>query len=245
VQVFELHPNGWHFAAGHAPKLELLGQSDPAGYASAGPFTVTVSDLELRLPVLETPAGNEVLEPLPLPDVLAGVEPPGCASAPIESCTDATNGARLKLAVKKSGEQQLKLQWKGDAQTTLEDLAVGAQGSGFSLCLYDDAGAFRMALPVPTSGTCGGKDCWKVSGKAVRFKDKKAERTGVKAAKLSANSRSATIQIQAKGALELPALPLTETPPTAQVVDAQGGCWGAALGDVRKNEPTKVDARGN
>ena len=26
-QVFQLHPNGWHFAAGHVPKLELLGQS--------------------------------------------------------------------------------------------------------------------------------------------------------------------------------------------------------------------------
>ena len=37
-QVFQLHPNGWHFAAGHVAKLELLGaDSDPAGL---GGFTV-------------------------------------------------------------------------------------------------------------------------------------------------------------------------------------------------------------
>ena len=28
-QVFQLHPNGWHFAAGHVPKLELVGSDSP------------------------------------------------------------------------------------------------------------------------------------------------------------------------------------------------------------------------
>jgi len=245
VQVFELHPNGWHFAAGHAPKLELLGQSDPVGQPSSGPFAITVGDLELRLPVLESPDGGQVAAPLPLPELPDGVEPPGCPSAPVEACTEATGSARLKLGVKKSGDQQLKLTWKGDSQTTLEDFGIGALGSGFSLCLFDGSGAFQLALPVPTSGTCGEKECWKESGKAFRFKDKKAERTGVKAAKFSANSRKASIQIQAKGALDFPALPLAETPPTAQLFDSDGGCWGAPLTDVRKNEATKVDARTN
>ncbi|HET8929336.1 MAG TPA: hypothetical protein VFN21_01640, partial [Acidimicrobiales bacterium] len=48
---FQLEPNGWHFAAGHIPKLELLGQDEPFLAPSTGTSTVTVSNLELRLPV--------------------------------------------------------------------------------------------------------------------------------------------------------------------------------------------------
>ena len=60
-QVFQLHPNGWTFAEGHVPKLELLPED-----ANAGPIggygrpsddqqPVTVKQLELRLPVVEKP----------------------------------------------------------------------------------------------------------------------------------------------------------------------------------------------
>jgi len=54
-QVFQLHPNGWHFAAGHVPKLELLGNDTPYGRPSNFPFTITVSKLDLRLPTHERP----------------------------------------------------------------------------------------------------------------------------------------------------------------------------------------------
>ncbi len=60
-QVFQLHPNGYVFAAGHTPKLELLprdvGSSVLATYGrgSNGQGPVTISNLELRLPVLEKP----------------------------------------------------------------------------------------------------------------------------------------------------------------------------------------------
>ncbi|HEY8001477.1 MAG TPA: acetylxylan esterase [Solirubrobacterales bacterium] len=60
-QVFQLHPNGWTFAEGHVPKLELLpADSDPGllggyGRASNDQQPVTVSKLELRLPVVEKP----------------------------------------------------------------------------------------------------------------------------------------------------------------------------------------------
>jgi hypothetical protein len=57
-QVFQLHPNGWHFAAGHVPKLELLGQDAPYARPSSGSgFTVDVSRLRLELPVRERPGG--------------------------------------------------------------------------------------------------------------------------------------------------------------------------------------------
>jgi hypothetical protein len=56
-QTFELHANGWRFAPGHTPKLELLGNDAPYGRKSSGEFQIGVDRLELRLPVRErTPA---------------------------------------------------------------------------------------------------------------------------------------------------------------------------------------------
>jgi Thrombospondin type 3 repeat len=54
-QVFQLHPDGYHFDAGHIAKLELLPNDAPYGRVSNGQLPVTVSNLELRLPVLESP----------------------------------------------------------------------------------------------------------------------------------------------------------------------------------------------
>ena len=56
-QVFQLHPNGWKFEEGHVAKLELLPADQPYGRNSNGQLTVTVSNLRLRLPVLEAPGG--------------------------------------------------------------------------------------------------------------------------------------------------------------------------------------------
>jgi hypothetical protein len=55
--IFQLHPNGWHFLAGHVAKLELLGRDSPYGQASNTPFTVRVSRLRLELPVHDSPGG--------------------------------------------------------------------------------------------------------------------------------------------------------------------------------------------
>jgi predicted acyl esterase len=63
-QVFQLHANGWRFAAGHTPKLELLTSDAPYGRPSNGQTPMLVSDLQLRLPVLEQPAdGGPVSTP--------------------------------------------------------------------------------------------------------------------------------------------------------------------------------------
>jgi predicted acyl esterase len=60
--VFQLFPNGWRFEAGHVPKLELLGSDAPFLRPSNFPFTMAISDLELRLPVHEQP-GSDVSRP--------------------------------------------------------------------------------------------------------------------------------------------------------------------------------------
>jgi hypothetical protein len=51
--AWELHPNGWRFARGHVPKLELLGSDAPYGRPSNAAFQIAVDRLELRLPVRE------------------------------------------------------------------------------------------------------------------------------------------------------------------------------------------------
>ena len=58
-QVFQLHGNGWKFAAGHVPKLELLPYDSPYGRQSNGQGEVIVSDLQLRLPVRDRPGRGD------------------------------------------------------------------------------------------------------------------------------------------------------------------------------------------
>jgi hypothetical protein len=72
-QVFQLHPNGYTFAAGHVAKLELLPNDagsaafNSYGRASNGQQNVTIENLHLRLPVIESPGslGGVVQDPLP------------------------------------------------------------------------------------------------------------------------------------------------------------------------------------
>jgi predicted acyl esterase len=73
-QVFQLHPAGHLFAAGHVAKLELLPSDSHGallggyGRAANGQGPITVSGLSLRLPVLDSPGGQvKPTSPLPLP----------------------------------------------------------------------------------------------------------------------------------------------------------------------------------
>lgn len=59
-QTFQIHPSGWHFAAGHVAKLELLGRDAPYAQPSTGRFRITVEDLVLELPVRQRPDGGQV-----------------------------------------------------------------------------------------------------------------------------------------------------------------------------------------
>jgi hypothetical protein len=51
TQTFQLHPAAWHFAAGHVPELELLGEDAPYSRPANGVYSISVSHLSLRLPV--------------------------------------------------------------------------------------------------------------------------------------------------------------------------------------------------
>jgi hypothetical protein len=69
-QVFQLHPDGYRFEPGHVGKLELLSSDPMYGRASNGQQPIQVSNLELRLPVLERPGSQHGFIKAPAPKVL-------------------------------------------------------------------------------------------------------------------------------------------------------------------------------
>jgi hypothetical protein len=69
-QVFQLHPGAWHFAAGHVAKLELLPSDPNYGRASNGQKPVTISHLELQLPVREKPGSFRGVVGAPSPRIV-------------------------------------------------------------------------------------------------------------------------------------------------------------------------------
>lgn len=84
--LFQLHANAWHFAAGHVVKLQLLGQDAPYARPSNGTFTITVTRLDLRLPVHERPDSGQIHRPAPL------VVPCGSRLAPGFAATTSCRG---------------------------------------------------------------------------------------------------------------------------------------------------------
>jgi dienelactone hydrolase len=71
--VFQLHPQAYRFTAGHVPKLELLPSDAPYARPSNAQAPITVSSLELRLPVREQPDSLGGVVQAPAPKVV----PPG------------------------------------------------------------------------------------------------------------------------------------------------------------------------
>ncbi|HTR75528.1 MAG TPA: CocE/NonD family hydrolase [Solirubrobacterales bacterium] len=68
--VFQLHPQGYHFAEGHVAKLELLPSDFPYSLSSSFQVPITVSNLELRLPVMQQPGSLAGLVQTPAPKVV-------------------------------------------------------------------------------------------------------------------------------------------------------------------------------
>ena len=65
-QLFQLHPNGYEFKAGHVAKLELLPSDAPYARVSNSQAPIAVSNLDLRLPVLNAPGSSPaVTSPVP------------------------------------------------------------------------------------------------------------------------------------------------------------------------------------
>jgi hypothetical protein len=140
-QVFQLHPNGWTFAAGHAPKLELVGadgvRPDPLNLASYGRPSdgqgdVTVSDLELRIPVVERPGALGGLVKVPAKKVLpAGYELAADFAALKSPSARMTGKKRLKVKGKKTKVKVLcPSAWAACTNGQIDIVGKGDKGKG-------------------------------------------------------------------------------------------------------------------
>jgi hypothetical protein len=243
-QTFALPPNGWHFAAGHLPKLELLGQSAPFGRPSNGFFTVTIGTLELRLPVREAPDGTVVLAPAaavlpPEGPEPADIGPPSCPSIPSTACASAPKGT---LALRDAaGEDGDRLVWKWTKGTvSADDLGDPLGTTGYALCLYGDAGMLARAA-VPAGSGCGssGETCWRARRGGFRFSDAAASSDGVRKVILKAGATGkARVKLRGDSLLTLPAIPLPQ-PLTVELRNGRGTCWQSVF-----SAPAKRNAAG-
>jgi len=221
-QVFQLHPNGWHFAAGHVPKLELAGQSPPYGHTATGDFHVAVSNLELRLPVVEAPDGGAVgsraADVLP-PDA---VEPPdagmpACGDAPATDCKVTRHG---KLKWKRD---RLAWSWGGAAGDTSSKLGVPPATTAYRLCIWDKSRKLAASVAVPAGGECAGKKgpaaCWTTEPRGFRYADRAAASDGVQLVQLAVAKHRVSLALRAR--VDRSASGRVR----AQLQNAIGGCW--------------------
>ncbi len=223
-EVFQLHPNGWHFVVGHQAKLELLGQSSPYGRPSNGTFTITVKNLELRLPVLEAPDGGVIQVPrphmLPPPDA----EAPDCSPVPVAGCRD--GGGRLQIRTG-AGHQKLVSKWNRGPGATSADFGDPLNATDYTLCVYNGNSLLLAHAGVPHGGTCVFAPCWTSGRSSFRYTDPQLTPDGVQRLLLKAGAAGkAKTSLRGKGPnLHLPTLPVNFYPVTAQLVNRNGTCW--------------------
>jgi hypothetical protein len=245
LQVFQLPANGWRLVAGHSFKLELLGQSVPFGRASNGTFAITVTDLDLRLPVLEVPDGGVIQSPAP--PVVPGedVGSDACGAAPLTGCRSA--GAARILINDKAASNADRLQWKWykGAATTQADLGTPQTTTSYALCLYDGHDQLLTTLHAPAAGDCHGKPCWRSTAKGFRYDDKDRTPDGIQRLDLKTGpTGKAQVQLSAKGVhFHPPALPISNLPVTVQLRSSAGQCWQSTTTSVVADTTTQFKAK--
>jgi hypothetical protein len=243
-QVFQLPANGWKLVAGHSFKLELLGQSVPFGRASNGTFTIAVTDLDLRLPVLEVPDGGVIQPPAP-PVVPGGGGSEACGAAPLAGCR--TAGASRILVNDKASSNADRLQWKWykGAATTAADLGTPQTTTSYALCLYDGRDQLLTTLRAPAAGDCHGKPCWRATAKGFRYDDKDRTPDGIQRLDLKTGpTGKAQVQVSAKGvSFHPPALPISNVPVTVQLRSSAGQCWQSTTTSVLADTTTQFKAK--
>jgi len=190
-------------------------------------------------------------DPLPSPTPTATTMPtatrtptatPGCAAAPLVGCRTPAVPEKATLLLKKGAtadKDQVRWKWSKGAFTTKAEFGSPLATTYYQFCVYDGAGIVVDAT-IPAGGTCSGKPCWKETRSGYQYKSKDLAPHGV--AKLGLKegaSGKAQVSVQGKGALlALPALPISTSPLTAQLVGKNGTCFSAVYSfpPVQKND---------
>jgi hypothetical protein len=150
-QIFQLHPQAWKVAAGHAIKLELMVADStsctgllPACYVrpSSSPHSVQVRNLELRVPTADSPGSAEGMVQSPLSKYL----PPAYTLA--RNVTPAAPGApKVSSGANPNANGQFSLSWEASQEAT---------APSFTLQHKNAAGAWStVATGLGTSYTFG------------------------------------------------------------------------------------------
>ncbi len=208
-QVFQLEPNGWQFTTGHVAKLELLGQSAPYGRASNGTFAITASNLELRLPVLET-AGTCGAQ-TPAPPVFPPTGPEGGTTTTTVVGTTTTTtvmppsaqtvlGKRLVLRNPGAADQRKVV---GRAKEPNSDNVVlgNPVANGASLQIIANGGTSSsqsFSLPKEgwrATGTLGYRYSNRIPGGAIRSASIRRTASGIFLIKVVANGRYGAVSV--------------------------------------------------
>jgi fermentation-respiration switch protein FrsA (DUF1100 family) len=122
--VFQLHPQAFKFATGDVAKLELLPSDSPYARASNAQAPITISNLQLRLPVLEPPGSLGGLVQPPAPKVV----PPGYELA-VDYRTGATATPIVNRGVISLG--------RGGIRATRKALLIPLRCTGLGDCAGD------------------------------------------------------------------------------------------------------------
>jgi fermentation-respiration switch protein FrsA (DUF1100 family) len=166
--VFQLHPQGYRFAPGHVAKLELLPSDSPYARPSNAQLPITVSNLELRLPVIETPGSLGGVVQSPAPKVV----PPGYQLSSEYTGTGAGSGAAASTPVVKRGIAEIAGRLRATRKALIVPLHCGGGGAcsgsvavtarkhgtkrrlGFAHGAYSigSGGSLRMRVPLSKAG---------------------------------------------------------------------------------------------
>jgi hypothetical protein len=153
TEVFQLHPNGYRFEAGHVAKLEVLGSDPPYGRPSNDPSDARIERLELRLPVREEPDCRTVL-PAAAPVLPAGHElAPGVSGAAAPGCggRSATGGEQADAPGARRDTDERR-RTRGDGVTDAGPGSAGREATGalpftgLGLLLLAGGGVFLTAV---------------------------------------------------------------------------------------------------
>jgi dienelactone hydrolase len=138
-QVFQLFANGWKVEAGHVLRLELLprdaGQTTPGGFLnnygrpSNGQQSAFIGNIDVRVPVLESPGSLGGLVTAPAPRVLP--DRPGVELAPGYTDAVAIKG-RIDLAGKPEAKRyklRTQLSCDGDAFYSCPESEIAFKGA--------------------------------------------------------------------------------------------------------------------
>jgi fermentation-respiration switch protein FrsA (DUF1100 family) len=134
--VFQLHPQAYRFAAGDVAKLELLPSDAPYARPSNAQAPITISNLQLRLPVLEQPGSLGGLVQTPAPKVI----PPGY---------------QLAIDYRAGG---------GDSRSGAPPISIGVTGLARGRILATDK-ALLIRLRCNGSAACAGSLTVRVTGR--------------------------------------------------------------------------------